>query len=536
MSRAEESCDVLIVGMGPVGAAAACLLGRSGLSVKIVDREAAIYDKPRAIVLDHEALRVLQFCGLDQAFFDAVTPHTGTDFVGTRGQLIKLFDPKAPPFELGWPPNVMFIQPELEAALATAMKRLPCISAEREFHVNAIAQDSHGVQVYGIDRNGGVRTIQASWVIGADGANSIVRETAQLLLQDLDFGEWWVVVDAWLVGEADLPAKTTQYCQPRRPATYVVGPKNLRRWEIKLLPGEDPDDFRDPEAVIRLLGEYVDVTALSIWRSAVYRFRAAVAEHWREGRLILAGDAAHTMPPFLAQGLCAGIRDAINLSWKLAHVIARGADPALLDSYEEERKPHVSEVVSHAKDFGLIIGELDEARAQARDKVLEDQLRSGAVPTERQAFIPPLRGGMIDERATAAGTLFVQPLIECDDGSHARMDDMVAPEFLIIADETVLLALDEGMRRRWLATAGMILAVGPTGTHDKTFPLLRDQVCVIQSWLTRHAAKAVIVRPDRYVYGAAQTVEELSHMAENILAHLAGATRFDQLAKGASVT
>lgn len=523
MSDAAESFDVVIVGMGPVGAVAACLLGKAGLSVKIVDREASIYDKPRAIVLDHEALRVLQFCGVDQAFFQAVTPHTGTDFVGTKGQLIKLFDPKKPPFELGWPPNVMFIQPELEAALADAMARLPSVSTEREVNVVAITQDGDGARVNCVDRTGRDRTLHASWVIGADGANSIVRDTAQLAQQDLDFAEWWVVVDAWLVSETSLPAKTTQYCFPSRPATFVVGPKNLRRWEIKLLPGEDPDDFRDPDAVVRVLGEFVDVAALSVWRSAVYRFRAAVAETWRAGRLLVAGDAAHTMPPFLAQGLCAGLRDASNLSWKLIQVISRGADPVLLDSYEEERKPHVAEVVKHAKEFGLIIGELDEQRARERDQILEEQLRNGTVSTERQAFIPPLVGGMIDSASAAAGALFIQPEIENEDRNLVLMDDLIPPEFLLIADGSIP-SLTEDMLRRWQAMGGQILTVGSLGHFIDGDDLLRDPKNDIGKWLSGHAAKAVIVRPDRYVYGTAADGEDLRRMAGNILAHMDAAT------------
>lgn len=512
--------DVLIVGLGPVGAAIACLLGRAGLTVAVLERERAIFDKPRAIVLDHEALRVLQFCGIDRDFFRSVSPHTGTDFRGLEGRLIKLFDPKPPPFELGWPPNVMFIQPQLEAALGEAIAAEPRIAVRRGWTVTAIRQMQDGVTIAALDEHGAEQIMQVGWVVGADGANSFVRQAAGLPLDDMDFAEWWVVVDAWLVGEADLPKKTTQYCQPERPATFVVGPGALRRWEIKLLPGEDPEAFRDEERIRDLLSRFVDVRALELWRSAVYRFRAAVAQRWRDGRLLIAGDAAHTMPPFLAQGLCAGLRDAINLSWKLAAVVQRSAGPELLDSYEAERKPHVAEIIRHAKDFGLIIGELDPARAAWRDATLGEQLRTGAAPTQRQAFVPDLRHGLIDAGAVAAGSLFVQPVIETEGGGRALLDDVIGPDFLILATDPAELALSPGLAAQWQAIGGRRLLVGNGPAPDRDITILRERDGMVAGWLGRMGASAVVVRPDRYVYGAASGPSELGRMAQEIVGAL----------------
>lgn len=511
------SVDVLIVGMGPVGAALACLLGRAGISVVVVDRELAIFDKPRAIVLDHEALRVLQFCGIERAFLDSVSPHTGTDFVGMDGAIIKLFDPKAPPFELGWPPNVMFVQPELEEALARAMDACSSVKCYRGVTVTTISQTDNAAVVLGQDAEGKPIQFTADWVIGADGANSHVRTSAGLEMEDLDFSEWWVVVDAWLTGQADLPAKTTQYCRPSRPATFVVGPRNLRRWEIKLLPGELPETYRDEKAVRTLLASFVDVDALDIWRSAVYSFRAAVARHWRNGRLIIAGDAAHTMPPFLAQGLCAGLRDAGNIGWRLVQVLCNGAAPSLLDSYEEERRPHVSAIIHHAKEFGLIIGELDPERARERDRVLTLQLRTQAVPTERQAFVPSLRDGLIDSLSATAGSLFVQGRVRCYDGTEALMDDILGPQFLIVSCDPSLLELDAALGDNWSGIGGLRILVGSEVAGPAMHAMI-DQDGLLRDWLGRNSAKAVIVRPDRYVYGSAVDKRDLERMVSQILA------------------
>jgi 3-(3-hydroxy-phenyl)propionate hydroxylase len=518
--NSNERYEVAIVGMGPVGAVLACLLGRAGVSVIIVDRELAIYDKPRAIVLDHEALRILQACEIERPFFDSVSPHTGTDFVGVDGQLIKLFDPKAPPFELGWSPNVTFIQPELEQALARRMARLPNVVHLRGLDVFAIEQSAGSVNLRTVDRDKVERSFEADWVVGADGANSIVRETAELGLDDMDFAEWWAVVDAWLERETTLPAKTTQYCQPSRPATYVVGPRNLRRWEIKLLPGEDPESFRDDAKVRELLSNFAEVDALKIWRSAVYRFRAAVARRWRNERLLIAGDAAHTMPPFLAQGLCAGVRDAGNLAWKLIQVLRHGADAALLDSYELERKPHVSAIIRHAKEFGLIIGELVPERAERRDSVLAEQLRSGAVPTERQAFVPDLEAGLIDDRSAIAGSLFVQPLIRGPGGADNLMDDVIGPEFLIVARQPEMCELDPDLAARWAAIGGQRLLLGGGAGLGEGIAPLHEVDGRIAGWLQRHDIAAAIVRPDRYVYGVASDPADVSRMVREIVESL----------------
>lgn len=513
-----ERFDVVIVGMGPVGATLACLLGRAGLSIAILDRETVIFDKPRAIVLDHEALRVLQFCGLSDEFFASVVPHTGTNFIGVDGQLIKLFDPKAPPFELGWPPNVMFIQPELEEALTEAMARQPGISARRGWNVSGITQDEHGVTLDVTNDAGIVQVLGADWVVGADGANSLVRQIAGLALEDLDFAEWWVVIDAWLTTDIELPRKTTQYCQPRRPATYVVGPRNLRRWEIKLLPGEEPADFRTDEGARRLLKDFVDVGSLDLWRTAVYRFRATTARAWRNRRLLIAGDAAHTMPPFLAQGLCAGIRDTINLAWKLVHVI-RGADASLLDTYGDERGPHVRQIVHHAKEFGLIIGELDADRAARRDAELEAALRNGTATTERQAFVPGLQGGLLDQESSAAGTLFVQPMIETEYGQDL-MDNVVGPDFLIVASTSEALTLDRELAEDWAAIGGRRFVLADAAVADRTIERLREVDGRVAAWLNNLGAACAVIRPDRYVYGATSNTRELGRLVTDIVAAL----------------
>ena len=516
--------DVIVVGLGPVGAVLALLLGREGFEVAVFEQGEEIYDKPRAIVLDHEALRTLQFCGIAPSFFDTLSPHTGTDFIGLKGQLIKLFDPQSPPYPLGWPPTVMFVQPELENALRESLGEHANIDVKLGSRVCAVAQSEAGVQATVEPIRGeAAYEVAADWLIGCDGANSFVRRSVGMALDDVEFDEWWVVVDAWLTGCTELPKKTTQYCWPSRPATFVVGSRNLRRWEIKLLPHEDPAAFLDEEKVVEVLGNYVDPHALKIWRRAVYRFHAVVASTWRHDRIFIAGDAAHQMPPFLAQGLCAGLRDVANLAWKLVQVMKYGASADLLAAYQEERRPHVETVIHHAKEFGLIIGELDMHRATSRDEELGRLLRSGAMNTVRQQFIPNLKTGIIAKSDPLAGTIFVQPDVLDAHGNIARFDNLVPPRFLIVAgDERPHAWLEEDEAEAWFKFGGLLVSVASTGRapHQSTYrrALAFEEVGErLQGWLHSTGARAAVVRPDRYVYGTARNADELRRLVRPLL-------------------
>jgi 3-(3-hydroxy-phenyl)propionate hydroxylase len=508
------ACDVAIVGCGPVGAVASNLLGLHGLRVTVIERAAEIYDKPRAITGDHEMLRVLQHCGFGAQLDAMVAPHPGSLYLGVDGQPIKRLDPLPPPFPLGWLPTATFVQPDLEVMLRDGLARFASVSLLTGWEAVTLTQDVDMVRLT-IRQTGGGATQQvtARFALACDGANSALRKALGLTLEDLAFDEWWMVVDTWQRQPVELPETCVQYCWPERPATFIRGPGDLRRWEIKLLPGEDPTAFGTDDNVRRQIARFADPDALELWRSAVYRFHALVARRWQAGRAFLLGDAAHQTPPFMGQGLCAGIRDAANLAWKLAAVLQGRAAPALLDSYEAERKPHFRTVVERTKELGQIIGELDRDAAARRDADLRSALTSGRAQTIRQRFIPDLLDGVIARDAAgvpcpAAGTLFVQPRVRTAEGDR-RLDDALPPGFLFVT--TALGAqdwLDGAALALWRHLGGTrvvigdatqvpgVLAFGETGT------LLRD-------WMACHGAEAAIVRPDRVVYAVAASATQL---------------------------
>lgn len=416
-----KSFDVAIAGFGPVGAVLANLLGQCGMRVLVVEQATEAFDKPRAIGLDHESIRVFQSLGLAEDFMKNTRVYPGGVYLGVDGDPIKRFDPSPPPYALGWPPNVTFVQPELEALLRSGVARFPNVDVRLGHRLLDFQQTESGTTLH-VQRAAGGAPIQfsAQYLIACDGANGLVRQRLGIPVEDQAFDEWWVVVDMLQRRESRLPEVSTQYCWPSRPATYVFGPGNLRRWELKLLPGETPDMFRDPARVLKALAPYVDTDAFDLWRSAVYRFHALVAHRWRVGRVFLAGDAAHQTPPFLGQGLGAGIRDVANLAWKLA-LVQKGSPDALLDTYETERKPHVTELISRAKEFGLEIGMLDTAKALQRDAQLREALAKTHGVTLRQRYVPQLSCGVIDTEDSGghAGSLFLQPRVMTPDASNA---------------------------------------------------------------------------------------------------------------------
>jgi 3-(3-hydroxy-phenyl)propionate hydroxylase len=515
--------DAIIVGYGPVGATAAALLARYGLRVAVVEQSAEIYDRPRAITLDHEVMRIFQACGAAAAIAPFTAPHPGTHYLGVDGKVIRIFDPLPPPHPLGWPPSGTFVQPQVEAALRARVAASGQVDVFLSHEATDFGQTDDRVDLTVRDAGRrATRVLNARYLLGCDGANSFVRKQLGLGLEDLAFDEWWMVVDVRLQRPADLPQKCIQYCWPSRPATFIVGPGNLRRWEIKLLPGETPEEFGRRENVVEQLRRFVDPAAIEVWRSAVYRFHAVVAERWLAGRVFLLGDAAHQTPPFLGQGMCAGIRDASNLAWKLAMVLRSGAREDLLATYELERKPHVRALVALAKEFGKIIGELDPAAARIRDATLRGQLERGEAETVRQRYIPNLSAGVIDKAAQAshaAGTLFVQPSVRAGDRS-VLLDDVLEPRFLLATSgDEAQHWLTPTSRAVWRRIGGERIVIG---NADREPPVAEAPVGEVRhitemdglftAWMARQAGAAVLVRPDRTVFGVADNAAELNRL------------------------
>ena len=315
----DMAVDLLVVGFGPVGATMTGLAARHDLSVIAVDPQVDLYPLPRAAHCDHEILRILQDLGCADEIFAAMQVNKGMEFLTAKREVMLRFrSPDLAP--TGWPASVLFHQPGFEKALRRAVFATAA-DVRLGVGVVAIRQDADGV-VATLD-NG--EEIRARFALGCDGARSLVRRAMGTSMHDLEFEEPWLVVDLLLHEPiAELPDRALQVCDPARPHTLVPMPWPRFRFEFMLLPGEDPDAVQQLERIRELISAWVDPALFDVERAAVYTFRALIAQQWRAGRIFLAGDAAHQMPPFLGQGMCSGMRDAANLVWKLAAVEHQG--------------------------------------------------------------------------------------------------------------------------------------------------------------------------------------------------------------------
>ena len=376
-----ELLDAIVVGYGPVGAVAAGLLGQAGLSTAVFESTTSVYHLPRAAHLDAEIMRVLHQLGVADDVLPACAPVKGMHFINAAGDALLRFDALE---GQGW----MFYQPDLERALRARVDRDPNVGVHLAHEVVAFEQhDDHvAVTVRDLVRDT-ERIVRAHFLLGADGARSVVRKHAGLGMEDLRFDQPWLVVDTVLRREVELPTLVQQICDPARPTTFIPMCGARRRWEFMLLPGESAADMEKPECIAELLAPWVEPDDVEIVRAVVYAFHAVLASPWRDRRVFLVGDAAHQMPPFLGQGMCSGVRDAHNLAWKLALVAHCLASDDLLDTYEVERSPHVRSIIETAVALGGLLQTTDPAVAASR--------RDDAEP-RRQAARPQRDAGADD--------------------------------------------------------------------------------------------------------------------------------------------
>ena len=490
--------DVAIVGFGPVGAVAACLFGQAGLKTLVLDRTDRIYDKPRAVALDHEIARVLQNIGLADALTPHVAPFTDSRFFGVGGTLIKHLTMAPEPYPLAWTPSMVFMQPPVEQLLRDRAATSANVTIRLNQTMETFTQDDTGVTLQ-TSGEAGAQTFRTKYLIGCDGASSTVRRIAGLELDDLGFDQPWLVVDIMAneAGLARLPTTSVQYCDPTRPTTFVICTGNHRRWEIRLNDDEDPRAMEHPEAVWRLLSRWITPQEATLWRSASYRFHALVAKEWRNNRVFIAGDAAHQQPPFLGQGLCQGVRDIANLAWKLQARLAGHAPDALLDSYGTERGAHVRRLTTIIKGIGGIVGERDPAAASARDARLLAEAGGTIRPVPRQDLMPGLAAGALAEQDhPARGTLFPQPWIETAQGP-ARLDDVVGPGAVLV------LAQATDVDASAVPTGVQVVACATADRTAAGVIVIQEQDGVLRDWFARHKVAAALVRPDHYVFGVA---------------------------------
>ncbi|WP_329013127.1 bifunctional 3-(3-hydroxy-phenyl)propionate/3-hydroxycinnamic acid hydroxylase [Streptomyces sp. NBC_00690] len=473
--------EVAVIGFGPVGMAMAGLLGRRGVRVLVVEKSTDVYPLPRAAHIDHTGLRTLQELGCLDELLPRMLPNRGLALMdASLRRLIQV--PGDQGSVSGLPASMYFYQPDFDRVLERVVTAMESVEVRRGLEMTALDSGPDGVTVECLDHTSGdTERIEADWLIGCDGAASPVRQMMGVALDSLGFDEEWLVLDLVdRLGREDLLTEAIQVCDPRRPYVANPIPGGRYRAEFMLLPGDEPAALMARPSLERLLSPVFPDLRFDVERSAVYTFHGLSARSWRKGRILLAGDAAHQMPPFLGQGMCSGLRDAANLAWKLARVLRGRMSAELLDTYEGERAPHVRSVVQSAVEFGRFVGTRDIEEAAERDRRLLSGENSRPLGFQLPALTP---GPLVHE---GGGSLFPQPTLT----GGTRLDDEVGDRFLVVARTRALLEGTAGWWNSFDDSVSVTLdELGPTGEP-------------VSRWMDRRGADIVVVRPDRCVLAA----------------------------------
>ncbi|MFD4903413.1 bifunctional 3-(3-hydroxy-phenyl)propionate/3-hydroxycinnamic acid hydroxylase [Streptomyces sp. NPDC058411] len=495
--------DCLIVGGGPVGLLTAVFLGQAGLQVAVVERWPERYPLPRACTIDHEALRILQAAGLMGSHSELFEPSQGErggyEFRNGEGELLQAIDWNRTA-ESGWANTNGFYQPDLEEALEALAVATPGVEVHRGWTLRTFTQDHEGVtsMIVPTERSGEAVEIRSRWLIGADGANSVVRSQLGIGVGDSGFQADWLVVDYQPFEEEEWSAFVTQYCDPEQPATAVNSGPGRRRFEFMRRADMTVEELGQDTTAWQLMAPWgVTPENARLERHAVYTFRGRWAHDWRKGNVFLAGDAAHLMPPFLGQGLCSGLRDARALTWRLAMVHHGSGAQAVLDTYGPERAGHVREIIDEAVAAGRVICELDVVRAAVRDAEMKKRSREPDAATHEPPHPRLGKPSLTIPSSGADGRLAPQGQVRVG-GELGLFDDVVGGGWQLISrqgDPAEVLSDDD---MSWFRELGGVVAdlSGEGAAQDSHGDYER--------WFTGHGCEAFLARPDFYVFAAGE--------------------------------
>ncbi len=490
---------VIIVGAGPTGITAATLLGQYGIPTLVLDRHETVYPLPRAVHADDEIYRILARLGVGDEFAAHRRPAHGLRLLDKEFGVLAELKRSTEPSANGYPQMNMFDQPELEAMMRTNLKRYPHVMLHGDVEVTSVTQNKHGkVRVSFLDRvRGGQHSVDASYVLGCDGANSIVRASIGSHMYGLPFQQEWIVIDVDTDADLDQWEGCHQLCSLERAGTYMRVGETRYRWEFRLLDGESAADYQTIEQIEPLIKPWLGDTPaeqLRLVRVTAYTFRAQVASSWRDRNVFVLGDAAHLTPPFVGQGMAAGLRDALNLTWKVAGVLSNSLPESVLDTYEQERKAHAATMIMMAVSVGA---------AMTGGGTLGDLVRKVVFPRLQNLRLPGTRTSAADGVAPGlhrsemvvksrvpgglAGTLCPNPVLR--DGQ--RLDQIVGNRFALVTSA-------------WLSPAQLkeLDARGAVAV-----PVSRESQ--LGRWLRAGRASAAIVRPDGAVMQAGKDIRAL---------------------------
>ena len=475
--------DVVIVGLGPTGGVLANLIAKHNLSIKILEKENQLYNLPRAVHFDDEIMRVFETIGISENFLKQTIINKGTRFIDENNNLLLDWPRPKVITENGWYPSYRFHQPDLERNLRKKLSNFKKVSISQNSDVFNVENKKDHVEVtYKNVKTEKENILRSKYVIGCDGGRSFVREVIDAGMDDLGFEQRWAVIDVLLkTKNIELPDRTIQYCSSSRPATYCRNVGRRRRWEIALKNERDEKQFLREENLWKFLNRWVSKEDIIIERKAVYTFQSAIAKKWQKGRIFLAGDAAHLSPPFMGQGMCAGIRDASNLAWKIAFCCQNEHNIKLLNSYQSERYKNVKEYILTTMNMGKLLNEMGGTNVSKTVKNAEDG--SKTMSTIKPSMGPGL-GSLKDKNR---GKIF--PNIKFD--KNKTIDEFY--------DKKIILFSKKNYNQNNISNV----------SGDKFEELI--------GILKKFNSEALIVRPDRYILSSTNENNNINDFVEKTL-------------------
>lgn len=485
--------DVLIAGYGPVGETLACLLGKAGVKTLVVERDQEVYRFPRAAHFDHEIMRIWQKLGIAEAVLPWTRQMYEYEFRNAAGDVLLRFDQRGVEAPSGWAPSYMFHQPAIEEALRKRVEDFSCVAVRLGTSLKSIDSNTADGITATISSDGKDEQVRAKFLIGCDGGGSLTRRQIDGELFDYGFDEPWLVIDTIAKDEEGLPPFGIQSCDPKRPTTVMPMSPLRRRWEFMLKPDETPEAMLDDTKIAELLKPWTKPGQVELIRKAVYRFHGLVAKTWRNKSVMLAGDSAHQMPPFMGQGMCSGIRDADNLAWKLIAALRGEASAAILDTYQQEREPHVRFIIEGAIGMGRVVCVQDPQAAAMRD---QGMIAARAAQTALTPLpgLPALAAGFLHPSKRAGEILPQTAQAKLADGRRGKLDDLLAEGFVLLTKQAAS-ALPPNVKQFILG-------------HDIT-----DETGRLDKWLDETGSTAALIRPDRYVFGTGNANDLASALA-----------------------